>query len=281
MNSYRNATSSTEISIDASGSVGELWRDLWRYRSLLYFLTWRDILVRYKQTVIGVAWAVLPAILTTLIFSIVFGKFAHLSSDGAAYPVFVLAGTLPWGLFSSALSQSGNSLLANSHLISKVYFPRMIVPLSALLVSLVDFLTSAVVLAALMLVYRVAPGIRLCALPLFLLLVLGAALGVGLWLSALNVRYRDVRYVIPFLVQLGLYLSPVGFSSHVVPARYQALYALNPMVGVINGFRWSLLGASASLDWTSVILAAGVVAILLVSGLIYFRKVETTFADVI
>jgi lipopolysaccharide transport system permease protein len=258
---------------------------------LFFFLSWRDILVRYKQTVIGVLWAVIRPILTTIVFVLVFGKLAKMPSGGVPYPVLVYAAMLPWQFFSSALSEASNSLIANANMLTKIYFPRLIVPASAVIVCFVDFLISAAILAVLMAWYHVMPGWRLVALPLFTLLGLGAALGTSLWLAALNVKYRDFRYVIPFIVQFGLYLSPVGFSSDVVFQRLleirageilYPLYLLNPMVGVIDGFRWAIEGqAVASLNWSGVLISMLVTALVITSGLRYFRNTEKTFADII
>jgi lipopolysaccharide transport system permease protein len=260
----------------------QYWRDLWRYRELLGFLAWRDVVVHYKQTLVGVAWAVLRPLATTAVFVLVFNKVARLPSPGGVdYTLLVLAGMLPWQMFATALSESSNSLVTNAQLISKVYFPRLLVPLSSVAVSTVDLLVSVPVLAGLMAWHHVGPPAwRLAAAPLFLLLGAGAALGAGLWLSALNVRYRDVRYVIPFVVQFGLFLSPVGFSTQQIPEAYRPLYALNPMVGVIEGFRWSVLGTD-TLDPVAVAASVAVVAALLAGGLWYFRRTERTFADVI
>jgi lipopolysaccharide transport system permease protein len=260
----------------------QYWRDLWRYRELLGFLAWRDVVVHYKQTLIGVAWAVLRPLATTAVFVLVFSKVAGLEPPaGVSYTLLVLAGMLPWQMFATALSESSNSLVVNSQLISKIYFPRLLIPLSAVAVSLVDLLVSAPVLAGLMVWEgHYPPAWRLLMLPLFVTLAAGAALGAGLWLAALNVRYRDVRYVIPFLVQFGLYLSPVGFRTAVVPEAYRHLYALNPMVGVIEGFRWALLGTVA-LDAGALALGTAVTATLLAVGVWYFRRTERTFADVI
>jgi lipopolysaccharide transport system permease protein len=268
------------IILEAGRAERHYWRDLWRYRELLFFLAWRDVTVHYKQTVVGVAWAILRPLATMLVFVIVFSKLARLPSDGVPYPLLVLAGMLPWQLFSSALSESSNSLVQNANLISKVYFPRVIVPFSSLAVSLIDLAVSAPILLALMIAYQCPISWRIILLPVFLVIAAGTALGAGLWLGALNVRYRDVRYVIPFLIQFGLYLSPVGFSSSVVPERFRLLYALNPMVGVIDGFRWALLGIEP-LDPVSLALSVGMISFLLISGAWYFRKTERTFADVI
>jgi len=257
------------------------WKDLWRYRELFYFLAWRDILVRYKQTAIGVAWALIRPFLTMVVFTVIFGKIAKLPSEGVPYPIMVFAAMLPWQFFSSALSEASGSLINDANLISKIYFPRLIIPSSSVIVSFMDFLISAVILAGLMLWYGFMPGWRMITLPLFTLVVFFCATGAGLWLSALNVKYRDFRYVVPFILQLGLYISPVGFSSSIVPERWRMLYALNPMVGVIDGFRWAILGGDAGIMWPGFLVSLTLVGVLFVTGIAYFRKMEKTFADVI
>lgn len=257
------------------------WKDLWRYRELFYFLAWRDILVRYKQTVIGIAWALIRPFLTMIVFTIVFGKLAKLPSEGAPYPVMVFAAMLPWQFFSAAMAEASNSLIGNANLISKVYFPRLIIPVSAVITSFVDFLISGIILVGLMIWYQFIPGWRILTLPLFVIVAFAAAMGVGLWLTALNVKYRDFRYVIPFIVQFGLYISPVGFSSSIVPEKWRLLYSLNPMVGVIDGFRWAILGGDVKIFWPGFLLSLCLVVISLVTGVLYFRKTEKTFADVI
>lgn len=270
----------TRIVLEAGRGASQYWRDLWRYRELLYFLAMRDIVVHYKQTVIGVAWALLRPLATVLVFVLVFSKLAGLPSDGVPYPLLVLAAMLPWQLFANSLTQSGGSLLANANLVSKVYFPRLLLPLAAVAVSLVDFLITLAALAALMTWYGITPSWRVLTLPFFIAVAAALALGVGLWLAALSVRYRDIRHVTPFLVQFGLYLSPVGFSSSLVPEDYRLLYSLNPMVGVIDGFRWALLD-TASLDLASLMLSLLLIAAVLAGGIGLFRKTERTFADVI
>lgn len=271
----------TELIIEAGRTERQYWRDLWRYRELFYFLAWRDILVRYKQTAIGVAWALLRPFLTMVVFTIVFGQLAQLPSEGVPYPILVFAAMLPWQFFASALTEASNSLIINANLISKVYFPRLVIPASAVIVSFVDFLISGLILLGLMVWYNFVPSWRILTLPVFTAIAFAAAIGGGLWLAALNVKYRDFRYVVPFLVQFGLYISPVGFSSSIVPEQWRLLYSLNPMVGVIDGFRWAILGGTATLYlpgfWLSLMLVAG----LLISGLWFFRRVERTFADVI
>ncbi len=267
--------------IEAGRAERHYWRDLWRYRELFYFLAWRDILVRYKQTVVGIAWSVIRPLLTLLVFALVFGRLARLPSEGFPYPLLVFAGLLPWHFFATALSEAGMSLVANANLLTKVYFPRILVPAGTVLVSLVDFLISLVLLALVMAWYRHVPDGRIVALPAFFLLAALAALGSGLWLCSLNVKYRDFQYVVPFVVQFGLYVSPVGFSSALVPEQWRLVYALNPMVGVIDGFRWSLLGGDQTLHWPSLAVSASVAVALFVTGVRYFRRTERTLADVI
>jgi lipopolysaccharide transport system permease protein len=258
------------------------WRDLWRYRELFYVLAWRDIAVRYKQTVIGIAWALVRPFLTMLVFTLVFGKLAKLPSEGAApYALMVLAGLLPWQFFSTALSEASGSLIGNSNLISKVYFPRLIVPTAAVVVSFVDFLISFVILVALMAWYRFVPGWQILTLPLFVAMAFLASLGPGLWITSLNVKYRDFRYVIPFIVQFGLYVSPVGFSSSVVPEEWRLLYSLNPVVGVIDGFRWAILGGESKLYMPGFLVSWGVIVFFLWLGIRHFRGMEKRFADLI
>ena len=272
---------SPEIVIEAGKTESLYWRDLFRYRELFYFLAWRDVLVRYKQTVIGVVWAVLRPFLTMAVFVLVFGRIAKLPSDGIPYPVMVFAAMLPWQLFSTSLSEGSNSLISNANLISKVYFPRLIVPASAVIVSFVDFAISSILLALLMVWYQVWPSWHLLALPFFTLLALMASMGAGLWLAALNVQYRDFRYVVPFMVQFGLYVSPVGFTSSVIPEKWRLIYALNPLVGVIDGFRWAVSAGRSAVYLPALWMSVGVVALLLASGVWYFRRTERTFADVI
>ena len=255
-------------------------RELWAYRELLYFLTWRDVKVRYKQAALGVAWAVIQPIMTMVIFSVIFGNLAKLPSDGIPYPVFSFVALLPWQLFAGSLQRAGTSLVGNANLLNKVYFPRLIIPLSAIGAGLVDFAISFLVLLGLMVYFGIMPTIAIFTLPLFILLALLTALAVGLWLSALNVQYRDVQHLIPFLIQAWMYASPVAYSAGLIPVGPARLvYGLNPLAGVIQGFRWALLGASPpdEMMWVSV----AVVLVLLVSGLYYFRRMEQTFADVV
>jgi lipopolysaccharide transport system permease protein len=255
-------------------------RELWQFRDLLWFLTLREIKVRYKQTVLGATWAVIQPFFTMVVFSVFLGRLARVPSDGLPYPIFAFCGLLPWQLFSAALSGSANSLIGNQHLITKVYFPRLIIPLAAIGSAIVDFIASFVVLLLMMAWYRTAPGPGLAALPLFLLLALAAALAAGLWMSVLTVRYRDVRYTVPFLMQLWLFATPVVYPSSLIPERWRAFYGLNPMAGVVEGFRWVLLGAPApSLPMLGMSTLATVV--LLIGGAFYFRRGESTFADVV
>lgn len=269
-----------EITIEAGRGERQYWRDLWRYRELFYFLAWRDILVRYKQTVIGISWAVIRPLLTMLVLSFVFSILAKMPSGGVPYPILVFSGLLPWQFFATAFAESGNSLVSNSGMISKVYFPRLVVPVSSVITSFVDFLISAVIMVLIMLYYGYMPGSSIVVLPLFVVLAFATAFGSGLWVSALMVRYRDFRYIVPFVVQFGLYISPVAFKSDVVPEQWRLLYSLNPMVGVIDGFRWALLGEK-NIYWPGFYISVGAVALIIISGIWYFRRTERTFADVI
>jgi len=271
-----------ELIIKAGNTDFQYWRDLWKYRELFYFLAWRDILVRYKQTVIGMAWALLRPFLTMIVFSIVFGQLAKLPTEGnTPYPILVYAAMLPWQFFSGALTECSNSLISNANLLAKVYFPRLIIPTSAVIVSFVDFMISGMILLGLMAWYNFVPDWRILTLPLFILVAFAASMGAGLWLAALTVEYRDFRYIVPFIVQFGLYISPVGFSSKIVPEQWRLLYSLNPMVGVIDGFRWAILGSESQIYVPGFVLSLALVVVLLWSGILYFRKVERTFADVI
>jgi len=256
------------------------WRDLWRYRELFYFLAWRDVLVRYKQTVLGVAWAVLRPVAIVIVFTIVFERVAKLPSGGAPYPLLVLSAMLPWQFFATAFADAGNSLVNNASMLSKVYFPRLILPVSAALAGVVDFLIGLAILLVLMAWFGWAPSLRMLALiPLFALTFLGAA-GLGLWISALNIRFRDFRYVVPFVVQIGFFLSPVGFDSVLVANRWRSVYALNPMVGIIDGFRWATLGDGYPLRLDELAEATLVIVLVAALGYRYFRRTERTFADV-
>lgn len=277
----QNVASTQELVIEAGRTEKQYWKDLWRYRELFYFLAWRDILVRYKQTAIGIIWALIRPFLTMVVFTVVFGQLAKLPDQGVPYPILVFAGMLPWQFFSNALGECSNSLVGNANLISKVYFPRLIVPTSAVIVSFVDFLISGMILLGLMAYYNFVPDWRIVTLPFFVLIAFAASMGVGLWLAALTVQYRDFRFVVPFIIQFGLYISPVGFSSSIVPEQWRLLYSINPIVGVIDGFRWAILGGEATLYMPGFLLSVGLVFLSLWSGIWYFRKMERTFADVI
>lgn len=275
------------IIIEPGTENSNYWKDLWNYRGLFYFLAWRDILVRYKQTVIGVLWSVLRPLITIVVFTVVFNKLGNFSSEaGVPYAIMVCAGMLPWQFFSNAFSESAGSLVANSNLLTKVYFPRLIVPASSIIVSFIDFLISFVILIVLFFWYHFIPDYRILFLPLFLILASVTAMGTGLFIAALNVKYRDFRYVVPFIIQFGLYISPIGFSSSVIynkdiPQFLKYLYALNPMVGVIDGFRWCILGGSTPLHLNEFIASIVVSVLSLFIGIWYFRKMEKSFADVI
>ncbi|MGR9073088.1 MAG: ABC transporter permease [Gammaproteobacteria bacterium] len=279
-NSDMNRLQQTVITPDKS--IDDFWRELWHYRELFYFLAWRDFKVRYKQTIIGVAWAILRPLLTMLVFTVVFGKLAKLPSEGGApYAVMVFSAMLPWYFFASILQESSQSLIGSAPMLSKVYFPRIIIPTTPIFVNLVDFAASFLVMLCIMFWYRYAPDARVMLLPLFLLLAMVASLGAGLWISSLNVKFRDFRYIVPFIVQFGLYVSPVGFSSSIVPENWRLLYSLNPMVGVIDGFRWAILGQDSQLYLPGFLMSIGLSIALFVSGFRYFRKTERKFADII
>ncbi len=254
--------------------------DLWKYRELIYFLTWRDIKVRYKQTLLGAAWAILQPLLSMLVFTIFFGGLLRVSSEGQPYPVFSYTALLPWGLFSKALTDAGRSLVINRNMITKVYFPRLVVPISSVLSGVVDFLIAFLVLLGMIVYFKIAPTSAVWTLPLFLILALITALGVGLWLSALNVIYRDVGYLLPFLTQFWFYITPVVYSSSEIPEQWRLIYALNPMVGVVEGFRWALLSKETE-PGPMVAVSAAIAVIILVTGMFYFRRMERTFADMV
>jgi lipopolysaccharide transport system permease protein len=268
--------------LEAGRAESQYWRDLWRYRELFAILAWRDVVVQYKQTVIGATWAVVRPLLTMMIFTIVFGVVAKLPSEGETpYPVLVMAGMLPWFLFSTVLSNASNSLVTNANLIGKVYFPRLIVPAASSVVALVDFTITFILMLVMMILYGVLPGWKFVFLPLFVIMAIFASLGPALVLTALNVKYRDFRFIIPFLVQFGLYVSPVGFSSNVVPDEWRLLYSMNPVVGVIDGFRWCLLGGEAPIYWPGFALSLVVIIAFLWVGITIFRATEKTFADLV
>jgi lipopolysaccharide transport system permease protein len=270
-----------ELVIEAGKTERHYWRDLWRYRELFYFLAWRDILIRYKQTVVGMSWAIIRPVLAMLVLTVVFGRISQMPSGGVPYPLLVFCGMLPWQFFSTALAESGGSLVLNSNLISKVYFPRLVVPASSVITSMADFIVSAAILMVLMVWYGFAPSANIVFLPLWIFFAFAASLGAGLWIAALMVEYRDFRFIVPFIVQFGLYISPVGFVTDVVPEQYRLLYFLNPVAGIIDGFRWSLLGGEHTFEWPSMAMSFMVTMILIVSGIRYFRKTERRFADVI
>jgi lipopolysaccharide transport system permease protein len=281
MDTYPPINEDDLLVIEAGKSELRYWKDIWLYRELFYFLVWRDLLVRYKQTAIGVAWALIRPALTMLVLTVVFGRLAQLPSDGVPYPILVFSALLPWQFFASAFSDSSNSMISNIDLISKIYFPRVIVPASAVLVCFVDLLLSGVILLVLMIWYSFIPNWQMLTLPFFILLSVGAAFGCGIWTAALNVKYRDIRYVVPFVVQLGLYISPVGFSSSIVPEEWRLLYSINPMVGIVDGFRWAIIGGDTTIYLPSLAISVILVIGILFSGLWFFRKTERTFADFI
>jgi lipopolysaccharide transport system permease protein len=270
-----------ELVIEPGRLAAHYWKDLWRYRELFWVLAWRDVSVRYKQTVIGAAWALVRPFLTMVVFTVIFGKLAGLPSQGAPYALLVFAGILPWTFFSTALADASNSLIGNANLISKVYFPRLIVPAASVVVAFVDFIIGFFILVGLMIWYQYPPGWPMLLLPGFVMLTFLASLGPALWITALNVKYRDFRYVIPFIVQLGLYVSPIGFSSSIVPEQWRLLYSMNPVVGVIDGFRWCVLGGESRLYLPGFLMSILVAAFFLWLGLRQFRKMEASFADLI
>jgi lipopolysaccharide transport system permease protein len=278
----KSYVSPDELVIEAGRAERHYWQDLWRYRELFSVLAWRDITVRYKQTVIGAAWALIRPFLMMVVFTLIFSKLAKLPSDGSApYALMVFAGMLPWSFFATALSEASMSLIGNANLISKVYFPRLIVPMAAVMVAFIDFLISFAILVALMVWYAYLPGWQILLLPVFTAIAFTTSFGIGVWITALNVKYRDFRYVIPFIVQLGLYVSPVGFSSNVVPDEWRVLYSLNPMVGVIDGFRWCILAGESRIFWPGFWLSLAVAAFFLWLGIRQFRRMEKSFADLV
>jgi lipopolysaccharide transport system permease protein len=256
------------------------FKELWAYRELLFILAWRDISILYKQSIVGIGWVIIQPVMAMIIFTIIFGKFAKLPSEGIPYPIFTYCALLPWNYFARSLSGSSNSLVGASHLITKVYFPRLIIPLSKVFSGLIDFCIAFVILIVMMVWYHISPTGGIFFLPLFMLVAMITSLAVGLWLTALNVKYRDVQFIVPFLTQFWLYASPVAYSTSIVPVKWQWIYALNPMVGVIEGFRWALLGKSAP-NTEMILLSSGIVLLIFVSGLYYFKRMERTFADII
>lgn len=254
-------------------------RDLWRYRELIYFMTWRDLKVRYKQTLLGASWAILRPFLTMIVFSIFFGNLAKVPSDGIPYPIFAYTALLPWELFASALSQASRSLVQNTNMVTKVYFPRMILPISSILAGVVDFLIAFIVLIGMMIYYKITPTVNVWTLPLFILLAMITALGVGFWLAALNVLYRDINYVTPFLTQFWMFITPIAYGSSLIPENWRFLYAINPLSGVVDGFRWALLGNQQSAPGPTLIISSLIAVVVLISGMFYFRRMERQFAD--
>jgi lipopolysaccharide transport system permease protein len=269
-----------ELTIEAGRTERQYWRDLWRYRELFYFLAWRDFLIRYKQTIVGVSWSLIRPVLMMLALTIV-GKIGRLPTGGVPYPLFFFCGLLPWQFFSTALSESGTSLVTNSNLISKIYFPRLVVPASSVIISFVDFLIASAILIALMFAYQFVPPSQIVFLPVFVLLVFAASFGAGLWISALMVKYRDFRFIVPFIVQFGIFLSSVFTMTSRVPEKWRLIYALNPLVGIIDGFRWCILGGDNSIYPPELPVCFFGVALLTASGFWYFRKTERTFADLV
>jgi len=270
-----------QLIIEANKSKLHYWKDIWTYRELFYFLAWKDILVRYKQTVIGIAWSVIRPFLTMVVLTVIFGNIAKLPSGGVPYAILVYAAMLPWQYFSNSFSEASNSLISNSNLLTKVYFPRLIIPATSIVVSLIDFLISLGILAILMIYYQFMPGWQIVFLPLFLLLATITSLGAGFFIAALNVQFRDFRYIVPFIVQFGLYISPVGFSSDTIPEKWRLVYSLNPMVGVIDGFRWAILGGETKIYWPGFFLSIFISLLFLYIGIRVFRKMERIFADVV
>ena len=277
---------SFEVFIEPGRTEKNYWKDLWRYRELFYILSWRDLKVRYKQTVIGVVWSVLRPLLTMMIFTFIFGAVAKFPApDGIKYPVLVFAGLLPWQFFAAGLTEASNSLIGNERLISKVYFPRMIIPAASVITSLVDFLISLGLMFLLLIWFSVIPSVNLVFLPVFVIMAFFASFGVGLWLTSLNVKYRDFKHVVPFMVQLGLYISPVGFTSALatgmIPEKFRLLFYINPMAGVIDGFRWCFFGDKMPINWYGMFISLGVIIFFMLIGIRTFRKMEKSFADLI
>ena len=281
-NSSFSPTKEQVLVLEPGRTEENYWADLWRFRELFLILAWRDISVRYKQTIIGVAWAIIRPFLTMVVFTVIFGRVAKLPSDGnAPYALLVFAAMLPWSLFSTSLGEASNSLITNANLISKVYFPRLIIPVATIVTAFVDFIISFAILFGMMIYYQFMPGWNILLLPLFIILALLASLGLGLWITSINVKYRDFRYVIPFITQIGLYISPVGFSSNIIPEKLRLLYSINPMVGVIDGFRWCILGGVSPIYWPGFAISLAIIAFFLWLGISSFRKMEKTFADLI
>lgn len=270
-----------DLIIEPSLVKKNYWNDLWKYRELFFFLAWRDILVRYKQTAIGLAWSILRPFLTMVVFSTLFGQLAKFPSEGVPYPILVYAAMLPWQFFSTSFSDAGNSLIGNSNMLTKVYFPRMIIPASTMIVNLVDFLISFMIFIGLMMWFHFTPSLAIITLPIFLIWLMLFSLGGGLYVAAVSVKYRDFKYIVPFVVQFGLYVSPVAFSSSIIPEKWRLLYSINPMVGIIDGFRWAILGNANQIYLPGILLSLCATVLFLIIGIRYFRKMEKTFADII
>jgi lipopolysaccharide transport system permease protein len=270
-----------DLIIESGRLKKNYWNDLWRFRELFFFLAWRDILVRYKQTAIGLAWSIIRPFLTMIVFTVIFGRIAKLPTQGVPYPILVYAAMLPWQFFSTSFSDASQSLLTNSNMLTKIYFPRLIIPASTVIVNLVDFFISFIILIGLMMWYHFVPSWTILFLPLFLGLAFLTSMGTGLYVAALNVKYRDFKYIVPFVVQFGMQISPVGYSSNVIPEKFRLLYSLNPMVGVIDGFRWCILGGESQIYFPGLFLSIGLIIFFLILGVWYFRKTEKTFADII
>lgn len=270
-----------DLIVEPGRSEKNYWIDIWRFKELFYFLAWRDILVRYKQTVIGLAWSIVRPFLTMVVFTVIFGRLAKFPSGDIPYPILVYAAMLPWQFFSTSFSDASNSLLTNSNMLTKIYFPRLIIPASSIIVNLVDFMISFIILIGLMIWFHFSPSWTMIYLPVFLILSILTAMGAGLYVAALNVKYRDFKYIVPFVVQFGMYVSPVGFTSDVIPEKYRLLYSINPMVGVIDGFRWAICGGKSLIYLPGMLLSIGLIFLFLVYGIWYFRKTEKTFADII
>ncbi len=270
-----------DLVVEPGRAEKNYWNDLWRFRELFFFLAWRDILVRYKQTAIGLAWSVIRPFLTMIVLTFIFGRVAKLPAQGVPYPILVYAAMLPWQFFSTSFNDASNSLITNTNMLTKIYFPRLIIPASTVIVNVVDFLISFLILIGLMIWFHFVPSWHIVFLPLFLLLAFLTSMGAGLYTAALNVKYRDFKYIVPFIVQFGMYISPVGFSSNTIPDRLRLLYSVNPMVGVIDGFRWSILGGESTIYVPGMLLSIGLIFFLLFFGIWYFRRTEKTFADII
>lgn len=278
-------TKEFDLVIEPGRSEKNYWNDLWRFRELFLFMAWKDILVRYKQTVIGLAWSIIRPVLTMIVFTVIFGNLAKLPSNGVPYPILVFAAMLPWQFFSTSFADASNSLISNSNMLTKIYFPRLIIPASTTIVNLVDFIISFFILIIMMVWYKFVPGWNVLFLPFFLFLAFITSLSSGLYVAALNVKYRDFKFIVPFVVQFGLFISPVGFSSNVVEDKWgetgRLLYSLNPMVGIIDGFRWCILGGEHKIYLPGMLLSIGMIILISIFSLYYFRKMEKTFADVI